>query len=94
MEKVYRDGPIGAGRYREFWQCDIDVVGSKSMKAEAELLSIVEDFDTIEDETIIEGTEDTITIISNHVANLATDLDKSTLDRMLRDLYLEAMSIE
>lgn len=44
MEKVYRDGPIGAGRYREFWQCDIDVVGSNSMKAEAELLSIVEAF--------------------------------------------------
>ena len=57
-------------------------------------LSIVEDFDTIEDETEIEGTEDTITIISNHVANLATDLDKSRLDKMLRDLYLEAVSIE
>lgn len=44
MEKVYRDGPIGMGRYREFFQCDIDIVGSKSMKAEAELLSIVEEF--------------------------------------------------
>ena len=57
-------------------------------------LSIVEDFDTIEDETNIEGTEDTITIISNHVANLSTDLDKIRLDKMLRDLYLEAISIE
>ena len=57
-------------------------------------LSIVEDFDTIEDETKIEGTEDTITIISNHVANLSTDLDKIRLDKMLRDLYLEAISIE
>lgn len=46
MEKVYRDGPIGLGRYREFWQCDIDLVGAKSMQAEAELLSIVEDFFT------------------------------------------------
>jgi histidyl-tRNA synthetase len=44
MEKVYRDGPVGPGRYREFWQCDIDVVGSKSMKAEAELLAIVDAF--------------------------------------------------
>jgi histidyl-tRNA synthetase len=44
MEKVYRDGPVGPGRYREFWQCDIDVVGAKSMKAEAELLSIVQQF--------------------------------------------------
>jgi histidyl-tRNA synthetase len=44
MEKVYRDGPVGPGRYREFWQCDIDVVGAKSMKAEAELLTIVSTF--------------------------------------------------
>ena len=57
-------------------------------------LSIIEDFDTIEDETELEGTEDTITIISNHVTNLSTDLDKSQLDKMLRELYLEAMSIE
>ena len=45
-------------------------------------LSIVEDFDTIEDETKIEGTEDTITIISNHVENLSTDLDKIRLDKI------------
>ena len=57
-------------------------------------LSIIEDFDTIEDETKIEGTEDTITIISNHVKNLSTDLDKGILDKMLRNLYLEAVSIE
>ncbi|MGM5483365.1 MAG: histidine--tRNA ligase [Nanobdellota archaeon] len=44
MEKVYRDGPVGPGRYREFWQCDIDMVGTKSMKAEAEVLSIAEEF--------------------------------------------------
>lgn len=44
MEKVYRDGPVGPGRYREFYQCDIDVVGPKSMKAEAELLEIVKSF--------------------------------------------------
>ncbi|MFH1770253.1 MAG: histidine--tRNA ligase [archaeon] len=38
--RVYRDGPIKLGRYREFWQCDIDVVGTKSMLADAELLAI------------------------------------------------------
>ncbi|MFC2135639.1 histidine--tRNA ligase [Bacteroidota bacterium] len=38
--RVYRDGPIKLGRYREFWQCDVDVVGTKSMLAEAELLDI------------------------------------------------------
>ena len=57
-------------------------------------LSIIEDFDRIEDETELEGTEDTVTIISNHVTNLSTDLDKIQLDKMLRELYLEAVSVE
>ncbi|NQV09083.1 histidine--tRNA ligase, partial [Candidatus Woesearchaeota archaeon] len=37
---VFRDGPIKLGRYRQFWQCDVDVVGVKSMGAEAELLAL------------------------------------------------------
>jgi histidyl-tRNA synthetase len=36
--KVFRDGPVKAGRYREFTQCDVDVVGVKSVSAEAELM--------------------------------------------------------
>ncbi len=44
--RVYRDGPIKLGRYREFWQCDIDIVGAKSMLAEAELLAVAENFFT------------------------------------------------
>ncbi len=44
IQEVYRDGPIKLGRYRSFIQCDIDVVGPKSMLAEAEILSIIETF--------------------------------------------------
>ena len=36
--RVFRDGPIKLGRYREFWQCDVDIAGAGSVKAEAELL--------------------------------------------------------
>ncbi|MFY0743857.1 histidine--tRNA ligase [Solibacillus silvestris] len=36
--KVFRDGPIKAGRLREFTQCDVDVVGIESQSAEAELM--------------------------------------------------------
>lgn len=36
--KVYRDGPIKIGRNREFIQCDVDMVGVKSIIAEAELM--------------------------------------------------------
>ncbi|MFP4111437.1 MAG: histidine--tRNA ligase [Candidatus Woesearchaeota archaeon] len=40
IDKVWRDGPVGLGRYREFWQCDVDLVGTKSMMADAEVLAI------------------------------------------------------
>ncbi len=38
--RVYRDGPVKLGRYREFWQCDGDIVGSSSMLADAECIRI------------------------------------------------------
>ena len=38
IEPVFRDGPIKLGRYRQFWQCDVDVVGCKGMIADAETL--------------------------------------------------------
>ncbi|WJE17177.1 histidine--tRNA ligase [Halobacillus sp. ACCC02827] len=38
--KVFRDGPIKEGRYREFTQCDVDIVGVDSQIAEAELMSM------------------------------------------------------
>lgn len=40
--QVFRDGPIKLGRYREFWQCDIDIIGSSSMLADAEILAVVD----------------------------------------------------
>ena len=43
---VFRDGPIKSGRYRQFTQCDVDIVGSKSMKADAEILAVARDFFT------------------------------------------------
>ncbi|MBT5215952.1 hypothetical protein HOM13_04420 [Candidatus Woesearchaeota archaeon] len=46
--RVFRDGPLKLGRYREFWQCDVDVVGCKTFVAETELLNIVKEvFDKI-----------------------------------------------
>jgi histidyl-tRNA synthetase len=40
--RVFRDGPIKLGRYREFWQMDIDTVGTKSMLADAEIIAMAE----------------------------------------------------
>lgn len=40
MQPVWRADRPQKGRYREFWQCDADVVGSNSLINEAELLAI------------------------------------------------------
>ncbi len=41
--EVFRDGPIKFGRYRQFTQCDIDIVGAKSLLAELELLTLAQE---------------------------------------------------
>ncbi|MBI2144273.1 histidine--tRNA ligase [Candidatus Woesearchaeota archaeon] len=43
LGEVFRDGPLKTGRYREFMQCDVDVVGVKSMAADAEMVEIAQD---------------------------------------------------
>ncbi|MEK6978914.1 MAG: histidine--tRNA ligase [Candidatus Micrarchaeota archaeon] len=40
ISNVWRKEEPQRGRFREFWQADIDVIGSKSMRAEAEVLSV------------------------------------------------------
>ena len=42
IEKVWRDGPVSLGRYREFLQADIDIIGVKSMSADAEMIEIAQ----------------------------------------------------
>jgi histidyl-tRNA synthetase len=41
MAPVWRADRPQKGRYREFWQCDVDTVGSRSMLADAEMLQII-----------------------------------------------------
>lgn len=40
ISKVFRDGPITRARIREFWQCDVDIVGSKSLLSDVELIQL------------------------------------------------------
>jgi histidyl-tRNA synthetase len=39
IQPVWRADRPGRGRFREFYQCDVDVVGSRSMVVEAELIA-------------------------------------------------------
>jgi len=43
MQPVWRADRPQKGRYREFWQCDVDVVGSLSVVSEAELIEIYQE---------------------------------------------------
>jgi histidyl-tRNA synthetase len=40
--KVFRDGPIKLGRYREFWQCDVDCIGVNNLTIDAELIELTQ----------------------------------------------------
>ncbi len=41
ISPVWRAERPQRGRYREFYQCDVDIVGAASMSADAEILSVV-----------------------------------------------------
>ena len=43
IEKVFRDGPVTKARIREFWQCDVDIVGVKSLLADVEIIQLALD---------------------------------------------------
>ena len=43
IQPVWRADRPARGRFREFYQCDVDVLGSKSMLVEAELISAASD---------------------------------------------------
>jgi len=41
--EVFRDEPTGAGRFRQFTQCDVDIVGDSSLESDVECLAVVKD---------------------------------------------------
>ncbi len=43
MQPVWRADRPQKGRYREFWQCDADVVGTDSLLCEVELLGLIDE---------------------------------------------------
>lgn len=54
IQPVWRADRPQKGRYREFYQCDVDVVGSDSLLNEAEFVQIIDDvFNRLKIETIV-----------------------------------------
>ena len=54
IQPVWRADRPQKGRYREFYQCDVDVIGSNSLLNEAELVQVTNDiFDTLKIKVIV-----------------------------------------
>ena len=103
IAKVFRDGPIKAGRDREFTQCDIDVVGLKGQMIEAELMTLfIKAFNKLGIDTIIKYNSRNLMagiilecgIKENLIASVTTIIDK--LDKITKEEFktsLEKLNI-
>lgn len=84
MQPVWRGDRPQRGRYREFWQCDADVVGSTSLINEAELIGIYNNaFKNLGIDTIIQVNNRKILVgiaevcgIANKFVDFTIALDK------------------
>ena len=57
-------------------------------------LKILEDYSDLNanlgSDDVVEGTEDTMTLVSNYVDQLPVDLDKDKLKNMIKETFVEA----
>ena len=60
IQPVWRADRPQKGRYREFYQCDVDVVGSDSLLHEVELIQMVDEVLLINNRKILAGIAETI----------------------------------
>jgi len=99
--RVYRYEEPQKGRYREFWQCDIDIVGTDSPLADTEVLNIVidvfEEFKfrnyviKLNDRRLLKGIfEDSLGIKDNrmmlNIFRIIDKLEKIGKDEVLKEL--------
>jgi histidyl-tRNA synthetase len=74
IQPVWRADRPARGRFREFYQCDVDVLGSKSMVVEAELIAAASD-------ALVALGFDDFTIRLNHRGILERFLDRAGIPR-------------
>lgn len=74
-----------------------DLFTSKLYEAGPIEVSIVEDhhhMDEISEQDLVNEAEDTLTILSKYIGSLETNVDNKELDKLMRTLYHEALSME
>ncbi|MBK6752712.1 MAG: histidine--tRNA ligase [Flavobacteriales bacterium] len=96
MQPVWRADRPQKGRFREFYQCDADVIGSTSLLNEIELVQLVDDVFTglglqvvvkIDDRKVLSGCE--VSGQPEKVVDIVTAIDK--LDKIGREKVEEEM---
>lgn len=103
IQPVWRADRPQKGRYREFYQCDVDIIGSDSLLNEAELIQVVDDvfkklairvIIKINNRKILSGIAETIGEKDRIVdITVAIDkLDKIGLQKVNEELLLKGVS--
>jgi histidyl-tRNA synthetase len=103
IQPVWRADRPQKGRYREFYQCDVDIIGSGSLMNEVELVKIVDDVFSklgiqvivkINNRKILSGIAETIGETEKVVdITIAIDkLDKIGLEKVNEELSLKGIS--
>lgn len=105
IQPVWRADRPQKGRYREFYQCDVDVIGSNSLLNEVELIQIVDDVYRklnisvtlkINNRKILAGIAETIGEIDRIIdITVAIDkLDKIGIEKVNAELELKGISLQ
>ncbi len=100
IQPVWRADRPARGRFREFYQCDVDAIGSKSMIVEAELLSAVSEIlqklgfkrfsILLNNRKLLQGILEVCGIHPDHQSVALISLDK--LDKIGKDSVLQELS--
>lgn len=98
IQPVWRADRPQKGRYQEFYQCDVDVVGSDSLMYEAELVQIYDKVFTrlgldveilVNNRKVLEGIAE-VNGVSEHFVAMVTALDK--LDKIGEEKVMEEIT--
>ena len=104
--KVHRGERAQAGRFREFYQCDIDVIGSNSVAVDAEMLIVInkifEQFDIgeftvhINNRKILNGFFESLGLsnISKDVLRIVDKIDKISANSFTEELEQLGLSAD
>ena len=103
IQPVWRADRPQKGRYREFFQCDVDVIGSSSLLYEVELIQIIDDIFTtlgievsilVNNRKILAGIAETVGEL-NKLTDLTVaidKLDKIGLEKVNEELIQKGLS--